>query len=138
IRTPSVYGDFATDGAGALTQGIRRLEVTLRLDGQRDVEVDYAGLHHGALIREVDLQNPVHAREADGDAAGSGNSATAQAGAGAAAHDRDFVLARDLDDRDHVLGCARKHHHLRTRLVDAAVVFIQQQVFWPVQISASA
>src|SRR5262245_53102356 len=138
MRAAGVLRDVAADGAGALARRIRRVKITLRLDGQRDIQVHDAGLHYGALVGEVDFENPVHAREADGDAAGSGNRAAAQAGAGAAAYDGDSVLAGNLDDRDHVLRRPRKHDHLRTGLVDTAVVFVQQQVFGPVQVSARA
>src|SRR5262249_1039423 len=138
MRTAGVLRDIAADGAGALARRIRRVEVALRLDCQRDIQVDDAWLHDGALVREVDFENPVHAREADGDTAGAGNRAAAQARARAAADDGDLVLAGDLDDRHHVLGRARKHYHLRTGFVDTAVVFVQQQVLGPLQISARA
>ena len=136
MRTAGVLRHIAADGAGALARRVRCVKIFLSLDRQSDVQVDDARLHDGALVGEIDFENPVHAGEADGDAPGARNRAPAQSRAGAAPHDGYVVLPCDFDDRDHVFGAAWKNDHLRTGLVDAAVVLIEQQVFGAVQVSA--
>ena len=44
----------------------------------------------------------------------------------------------DLDDGGNVVGVAREHHQLGAGLVDAAVVFVERQVFGAVEIAARA
>ena len=65
VRAAGVFRDVAADGAGALAGRIGRVEVAVRFDGAGDIEIDHAGLHHRALVLQIDLQDPVHAREGD-------------------------------------------------------------------------
>ena len=44
----------------------------------------------------------------------------------------------DLDDRDHIFGGARKDDQIRPRLIDAAIVFVEGQIFRAVEIAARA
>ena len=65
VRTAGVFGNVAADSAGALAGGIGRVEVAEGLHRERDIQIDHAGLHHRALVLEIDFEDPVHAREAD-------------------------------------------------------------------------
>ena len=48
------------------------------LHGQADFEVDYAGCTIARSFLNVDLENPVHPRERNHDAAGAGDGSAAQ------------------------------------------------------------
>ena len=138
MRTAGVLRHIAADGAGALAGGIGRVEIALRLDGQRDIQIDHAGLHHRALVFQIDFEDAIHAREADDHAALARDRAAAQARPRAAAHDGHAVFRGDLDDGDDVFGAAREDHHLGPRLFHAAVVFVERQILGLIQVSARA
>ena len=93
VRAAGVFRDVAADGAGALAGGVGRVEIAAALHRQGDVQVDHAGLHHGALVFQIDFEDPVHAREGDHDAALAGDGAAGESGAGAAADERHVELA---------------------------------------------
>ena len=72
------------------------------------------------------------------DAAQARDGAAAQARARAAPDDGTPYSRAILHDGGHVLGGAREDHQIRPGLVDAAVVFVQEQVFRAVEITARA
>ena len=129
VRTAGVLRHVAADGAGLLAGGIGRVEISIALHGLRDFEIHDARLEHGAFVRQIDFDNAIHARKRDHDAAGARDHAAAQSGARAPADDGDAVFAGDSNQRRHFLGGLREDHQLRLGLVDAAVVFVQLQVF---------
>ena len=94
VRTAGILGDVAADGAGALAGWIGRVKVAAALNGERDVQIDHAGLDNGALIVEVDFEDAVHAREGDHEPALERDRAAGQSGARAAADHRHIELAR--------------------------------------------
>ena len=59
VRPAGVFGDVAADGAGALAGGIGCIEMAAALDGHGDMQVDHAGVYHGPLVFEVDLEDAV-------------------------------------------------------------------------------
>ena len=128
MRAAGVLRDISPNRAGALARRIGGEEVAAGLHCERDIQVHHAGLHHGTLILDVDVEDLVHAGESDDDSAGAGNRATAQAGTGAAAYDFEPVLPSQFDDRDHVIGGAGKGYELGEGFIDAAVIFIQFQI----------
>src|SRR6185312_15092437 len=95
----------------------------------RDVEIHYAGLHYGAFVFEVDFENFVHAREDQQDAAFAWYCPAGKSGAGAAADQRKVELTRNLDDSRDLFRGAHKCYKVRPVLIDAAVVFVERQVF---------
>ena len=62
----------------------------------------------------------------------------AQPGPGTPSDKRERVVGRDVDDLDHLLRAAGEHDAVGPSLVNAAVVFIQQQVRVPMQDRAFA
>ena len=124
VRTAGILRDVAADGAGALAGRIRRIEVSLTLHRQRNVQVHYSRLHHGALVFEIDFENPVHSREPDHHAALARNRPAAQSRSRAAADHRDCVLVGQFHDRNHVLRRPWKDHQVRPPLIDAAVILV--------------
>src|ERR1019366_3230325 len=103
---------------------------------KRDIQVDHAGFDHRALVFQIDFEDAVHAREAHDYATLERDSAAAQAGPGAAAHDGHAVFGGDLDDGGYVFGAAWEDHHFGAALFDAAIVFVERQVFGAVEVSA--
>src|SRR5258707_247777 len=65
VQPPGFLRVFPADGADDLARRIGRVVAPERRDALRDLEVRHARFDHGAQIRDVDLENPVHAREAD-------------------------------------------------------------------------
>ena len=94
VRPAGVLRDVAADRAGALAGRIGRVEITVRCTASVISRLTTPGLHHRALVFQIDLEDPVHAREADHDAALTRNRAAAESRACAAADDRNVVLAR--------------------------------------------
>src|SRR5262249_35092319 len=128
VRAAGVFADVAADGAGALARGIRRVEISLPLHGQREVEIHNARLDHGALVLEIDLQDAVHAGEADHDAAGARDGAPAQSSPCAAPHQWQVVLLGELHDGHYLPAVGGQHDAIGSRFIHAAVVFVEHQV----------
>ena len=108
VGSAGVLGDVAADGADGLRAGVGRVEEALRGDGGGDVGVDDAGLHGDLLVGEIDVEDAVHAGEADDDGAFGGERSAAEAGACAARDEGDVVLRADADDGLYLLGAARQ------------------------------
>ena len=99
VRAAGILGDVAADRADLLAGRIRRVVVTERRHLTRDLEVGDAGLDGDALVRDVDVQDPIEARQRDHDAARHRQRAAGQAGAVSARHERHPVARAQLDDR---------------------------------------
>ena len=91
VRAAGILRDIAADGAGLLAGGIGREVQPEMRDMFRELQVDHAGLHHRALVLNVNFQDAVHAREGDHDAALLQNRAAAQSGTSAARHHGNFA-----------------------------------------------
>jgi len=68
VGAAGVFGDVAADAADGLRGGVGGVEIVMRGDAVRDVEIDDAGLDDDASVGEIDFEDAVHAREADDDA----------------------------------------------------------------------
>ena len=95
-------------------------------------------LQDGALIFQIDFENPVHSREPGRNATRPGDRSAAQSGACATPYQRYPVLAADIDDGDDVLRRARKYDNIRPRFIHAAVIFVKREVFGPIEVTARA
>ena len=92
VRTAGIFRHIAADGARSLAGWIGRVEVALPFHCLRDFKIDDARLKHGPLILEIDLEDPIHAREGNHYAAVAWNRTAAQPGTRAPADDREAVL----------------------------------------------
>ena len=135
VRSAGVFGDIAADGAGALAGGIGRVEIAAALHGERDIEIDHAGLHHDALVFQVQFQDAVHAGEGDHEAALAGNRAAGESGARAASDERHAEFLRQFDERGDFGGGTGEGDQVGSVLVDAAIVFVEREVLRAVEIA---
>ena len=134
VRTAGVLRHVAADGAGALAGGIGRVEIAFALDGLRNFEIHDAGLEHRAFVCQVDFDDAVHAGERNDHAAGAGiapplNPVPAPRptmGMWCSGRLTSAALLRWISENDQI----------RAGFVDAAVVFVERQVFGPVQVPA--
>ena len=133
MRTAGVFGNVAANGAGFLAGRIGSEVKTVRFNRAREIRIDQAGLHGGALILQIDFQDAVHAREGDHDAAGAGKCSARKTGARAATHDGDVVLRSKLDDVRNMFGAGRKNYRLGPAFFHGSVVFVEEQVLRSVQ-----
>src|SRR5256886_6345363 len=67
VGAPRVLGDVAADGAALLRGRVRGIEVVGR-DGLGHTQVEHTRLHHDPGVRDVDVQDAIHPRQADHDA----------------------------------------------------------------------
>ena len=102
VRAAGVLGDVAADRADLLARGIGRVVVAERRDLPRDLEVGHAGLDRDALVRDVDVEDAIEARQRDDDAAGHRQRAARQPGAVAARDERHLRPRAELDDGLHL------------------------------------
>ena len=139
VRAAGVLGDVAADRADLLARRIGRVEVAVRRDRTRDVEVRDAGLDDDAPALEVDLEDAVHAGERDDDAARDRRRASREPRAGAARDERDTRRVARADDRLHLLGRRGQCDELGDRavpgqpvaLVDAELLELRDDVLAP-------
>ena len=117
VRAARVLGDVAADRADLLARRVGRVEEAVGGDGARDVEVRDARLDDDALAREVDLEDPVHARERDDDASGDRRRAAREPGARAARDERHALAVAGAEHGLHVLGRAGEDDELGNRAV---------------------
>ena len=128
-----IFGDVAPDSASALAGGVGRVEVVGGIDGGRDVEVDDAGLQHGAFVFEIDFENAIHAREGDDDTAFARDGASGESGAGAAAGKGNMKFAGEVDNGGNIFCGAGEYDKIGTVLIYAAIVFVECKVFGAVE-----
>ena len=94
------------------------------------------GLHHGALVFQIDFEDAVHAGEGDHEAALARDRAAGESGAGAASHEGHVEFLRQFDQGGDFGGGAREGDQVGSVLVDAAIVLVERQVLRPVEIAA--
>ena len=136
VRAAGVLGDVAADRADLLARRVGRVEEAVGRDGPRDVEVRDARLDDDALALEVDLEDPVHARERDDDAAGDRRRAAGEPGARAARDERHALAVAGAEHGLHVLRRAGQDDELGHRampgepvaLVDAELLRLGDDV----------
>jgi hypothetical protein len=116
-----------------LTGRIRGEIQAVRLSSKGEVVIDDPGLHHGALILDVELENAVHAREYDHHAAGAGERAARKTRAGAAADHGNVVFRGEFDDTGDLFCRCRENHDIRAALFDGAIIFIEKKIFRPIK-----
>ena len=133
VRPAGIFGDVAADGAGLLAGRIgREVEAKMR-NVLGELQIHHAGLHHGALVFDIDFEDAVHAREGDNDAALLRDRAAAQSGSRAASHDRNAGRRRHAHDLGNLLRILREDDSAGRALANARVVLVQHQVFGTVE-----
>ena len=105
----------------------------MAFDGLGDVEVDDAGLDDGALVFEIDLQNLVHASEGDDHAALARDGAAGESGTGATADEGNLQFVGDAGNGGDLLGGFGEEDEVWRVFVDAAVVFVELEIFGAVE-----
>jgi hypothetical protein len=103
MRAAGIFRNVAADAADGLRGRIGCIEITVVLNARGHIEIDDAGLDEGAGVGEINLENAVHAREADDDAVFHGQRAAAQARARAASDKGNFFAMTQADDGLHLL-----------------------------------
>ena len=128
VRAARILADVAADRARLLARRIgyvRQPEGGGRL---AQAHIDHPGLDDGAHVVDVDLQDAVHARQADEHAAMRRDRAARQTRARAAGRVRHpEPIARPNHQAD-LLGGQRKDDGERSMLVDRPVVLVEHQV----------
>src|SRR5690242_15217405 len=74
------------------------------------MSINHTGFNDDQMVGDIDLEKPVHARQADDNATRSGKRTAAQPGSGAAAHEGNFVARTDLHNVLDLLRVARQHN----------------------------
>ena len=113
VQPARVLRHVAADGARDLRGGIRRVVEPEMGDRLRDREVAHPGLHPGAAVQGIDLEDAVELREAEQHAVGEGEGAAGEPGPGAASDDRDALARAERENRLDLLGGVGQHHHHR-------------------------
>ncbi len=110
MRAAGVHGDVAADGAGELARRIGRIEEARVSHRVRNGEVGDARLHGRRAVVKIDVENPVHARQADHNRVTSGQRAARQRRAGAARHNLNPVLAAIFKNATHFRRGSRQYN----------------------------
>ena len=91
MRAAGVHVDVAADHAGELAGRVGRVEEAAGPDRVGDADIGDAGLHHGAAIGVVDVEDAVHPHHADDHGILHRQRAAGQRRAGAAGHHANAV-----------------------------------------------
>jgi len=93
-----ILRDVPSDRAHALRRRVGRVVGARGAEMLADVEVGHAGLNAQEAVFQVDLEDPLHAREGDHDAARHGQRAAGQARAGPPRDEGEAVFPCELHD----------------------------------------
>ena len=104
MRTARVLGHVAADRACRLGGGVGGVVEPVRPSRDRELRVDHPRLQHGAPVRGIDLEDPVHARGAYDDRAVQRHRTPRQARSGPPGHDGE-AMPRDSAHDSPRLGC---------------------------------
>ena len=103
-----VRAEVAPDRTRLIARGVRRVEETLRRDRGLEVGIDDARLDDRDKVFPIDLQDPIHGREGDRQAAFDAGRTTRQPGAGPAWDDGNTKVRSDPYQFGHVGGRRRE------------------------------
>ncbi len=103
VGAAGVLRHVAADRADLLAGGVRRVVVAVRRDRLGHIQVDHAGLDHHALVGDVQLEDPPHAREHDQHAVGHRQRPAREPRARATGNERHLEVVADLDGALHLL-----------------------------------
>ncbi len=117
VRPARVLRDVAADRADLLAGWIGRVEEAVGRDGAGHVEIRDSRLDDDALTREVDLEDPVHARERDDDSARGRRRAARESGSRAARDERHALAMAGAQHGLHLLGRPGEDDELGNRTV---------------------
>ena len=112
-----VLGDVAADRAHLLARRVGRVEEAVGRNRPRHVEVRHAGLDAHPPVGGIDLEDAVHARQADDDALGDRHGSAGEARPRSARDERRPVGAAHPHRGLHLLGRARQDDRERHRPV---------------------
>jgi hypothetical protein len=127
-RAPGVLRDVPADRALLETRRIGRVEEPALLDLGLQPRVDHAGLDDRDAVDLVDLEDPVHPRDAEDDAARQRDGAAGEPAPHRARRDRDAARGRDAVDGTHLGGRRGQHDERRDALVERPVEAVRDQV----------
>ncbi len=102
-------------------------------DGPAHVQVDDARLYDGDAVLRVHLQDAVHARGDDDDAAVVRDGAAGEAGAGAAGGDGHPMSAGNAHHFRHLVGVIGEDDGLGQAALDGCVVLVDDEVLGGVE-----
>src|SRR2546421_537634 len=108
VGAARVLGDVAADGTHLLRGRVRGIEVVGR-DGLGHAQVEHTRLHHDPGIRNVDVQNAIHPRQADHDAVRDRQGTAGEPRARAAGDEGNAPLVADADDGLNLLRRGGQH-----------------------------
>ena len=128
-RAAGVAGDVPADGRMADAGWVGRVEQPEFFHRSLQVRGDDAGFDVDGGIVLVDLQDAVHARQAQDDPTLEGHRGGRQPGAHAARHHRDALAGGQLHHLADLFGRARQDDHIRAMLFEGAIVAVDSQVF---------
>jgi len=125
VRAAGVFCHVAADGAGSAAGGIGGEKKSVRIGSARKIKIDDAGLNYCAAIFRIDLENAIHAREDEHDAAAAGERAAGKSGAGATTDDGCVIFCGDFDYIRDVLGSCRENNSGGESFFNRAIILIE-------------
>ena len=112
MHAPGIFGHVASDRAGDLRRGIRRIEEMVCSTGFGDGKVRDAGLHAREAPPRGEFENPVEPGEHEQYRTRNRQAAAREAGAGATRDDRHAPAMTDRHHGLHFGGAPRQHDDL--------------------------
>src|ERR1700676_2893971 len=129
MRSAGIFGNVSADRARSLAGRVGGVIKVQMLDGARQVEIHDAWLNDRAQVCGIDLENAIHARKTDDNAAVAGDRASGKSRACPATHERSFITICEPHDFRHFACTAWKDDALGRTKLDRAVILVEHQVF---------
>ena len=104
VGAAGVHVDVAADHAGELAGWVGRVEEAVGGDRVGDADIGDAGLHGGAAVGVIDVEDLVHPHHADDDRVLQRQGAAGERGAGAAGDDAHAVAVAEAQDGGDLFG----------------------------------
>src|SRR5215467_13599644 len=110
MRATRIFRDVTADAANGLRRRVGCVEISVGVDAPSDVKIDHTRFDDDTRVGYINIEDPVHAREAENNTIFDGERTAAQASAGTPRDERNFFPMADSHDGLYLLGGSREEN----------------------------
>src|SRR5579871_4635071 len=127
VGTAGVFRYITANGASFLAGRIGSVIVAISGRGIAQFQIDHSRLHDGALVRDVNLQNPIDPRRGDNDRLLGCDSPSTQPGTRPSGDHWNLVFAGQAKGLGNLLGILGKNNRSGPALFYSGVILIKRR-----------
>ncbi len=128
VRPSGILAEISPDRGHFFARRIRLVEITVLGQHILQIQRHYTGLDDDPLILDIHVEDLIHLRQDDGDAALNGNTPPAQVRPRPPRDDANLVIMGKFDDLRHLFGGGGKNDAIGFGTDQRRIVFIEPEV----------